>query len=311
MDQLFLNSGPLPLHFNIPPPPPLAPLSPMKMLNPTSANWSLPPSFCFPPMLPFPIQCEELYTGYTPHPALEDSLSAYLPFNRSVKFDISRLDTSKSHLDSSCSSVLNLTAVKQELLEPLDDNQQPTQQQIPQFTPEPIPNPVCDPVLKPSNTYTKPAPTQRRRKSSNDQVPVVPDPSPDYKVADCLSSSEQWDDLLNYITTSSFSTSEHAALQKMWFNAVYEIHIKTKNLKKHLTPAVKYRLRKTNPIPASISSVQPSTNNYFTAEAKHLMETVFNVNKRPDPETVKMLSQQTGLTAKQIRNFFKNKRSRS
>ncbi|KAL5265979.1 hypothetical protein ACHWQZ_G006574 [Mnemiopsis leidyi] len=332
MDQLFLNNTPLRLPYNIPPPPPLAPLSPLKVMNPSSASWNLPPSFTFP-LLPFPVHCEELFTAtlapltatpapFTATPAsfLED------PHHRSLNrsLNLSRLDSSV--LDSSCSSVLNLTAVKQELMEYPSPARTPNPTPLPKPVPLPKASPASTPAPEPASVptpATEPAPVKskptrpsqprRRRTSKADEIPILEDPSSEYKIAEELCSSEQWDDLLTYISTSSFNQAEHPALQKLWFNAVYESYILTKvpEKQKHLTPAVKYRLRKQNPVPVSISSTAPCTNNYFSQEVRSTLDAAFNLNNRPTPEMVKILREQTGLTAKQIRNYFKNKRSRS
>ena len=314
MDQLFLNNIPLRLPYNIPPPPPLAPLSPIKLINPSSASWNLPPSFTFPLL---PVQCEELYTATAP--SVADDLH-HRSFNRS--HNRSRLESSL--LDSSCSSVLNLTAVKLELYGQPSPVRKPVPAAAPKPahspTPAPQPAPTPNPAPAPAPAPAKPKPTRpskpttRRRKTSrNDQIPAVQSASPEYKIAEELSSSEQWDDVLAYITTTSFNPTEHPSLQKMWFNAVYETYALNKMPanQKHLTPAVKYRLRKQNPVPVSISSIVPCTNNYFSQEVKAALDDAFNYNNRPTPEMVKVLMERTGLTAKQIRNYFKNKRSRS
>ena len=115
MDQLFMNTQHLRLPYNIPPPPPLAPLSPIKM-DPSSASWRLPTPFQFPPHMIFPtVQCEELYNASLP---LDESLGCYLPH---IRYNMKM----PSNFDSSSSSVLNLTAVKSEIISPVkqDANQ--------------------------------------------------------------------------------------------------------------------------------------------------------------------------------------------
>lgn len=351
MDQLFLNPNPVRCSFAIPPPPPLAPLSPIKITTPSSATWKLPPSFRFP-LLPFPVHCEELYTSSfpatnhprhpsypttsptahpvypttspTPHPVYPTTSPTQHPLYPTTSYPTSsltpqlaplsrcstteNLDSSAAKLDNSCSSVLELTAVKQELLEEEPKKvKEELLEHIPRKASSPPTTPSQSSIPVPAKTTS--SPPSRPRMTSTDNIPA--NPSPEYRIAICLTSSRMWGDLLTHISVSSFPPSEHPSLQKLWFSAVYSQHIETKKKPTHLSPAIKYRLRKQNPIPASISSVNPSTNNYFSKEVKSVLEGVFLVDKRPNPETVRVLCDRTGLTAKQIRNFFKNKRSRS
>ena len=356
-----MNTQHLRLPYNIPPPPPLAPLSPIKM-DPSSASWRLPTPFQFPPHMIFPtVQCEELYNASLP---LDESLGCYLPH---IKYNMKM----PSNFDSSSSSVLNLTALKSEIISPVKqdahpspysaeglskpcfvrtcftptyntDQYQPTKEistvNFRSLQQTPAPYGLTPPDLKPTYPITQdlkpeslyqptypitppnlpkdltnqpPVPAKKTQCRASTQVPTVTKPSLEYTTANELFLAEQWKDLQTYIATTSFPESEHQSLQKMWFNSVYEVYTKEKQKKTKLTPALRYRLRKQQPVPVNISSVIPATNNHFTDEVRSSMEQVFYVNSRPGPETVKMLVETTGLTAKQIRNFFKNKRQRS
>ena len=48
MNYAYLNARLMPFSTTIPPPPPLAPLSPIKLVDSCSDNWKLPITFQFP-----------------------------------------------------------------------------------------------------------------------------------------------------------------------------------------------------------------------------------------------------------------------
>ena len=288
MNYAYFNSPLIAFPTSIPPPPPLAPLSPIKMMDPSSANWKLPISFQFPvnpPILPN-VYCEELYRS-----SFNDSLSCYLPYR-----------TEYNRLETSSSSVLNLTAVKEEL------GATPVKQLIKK---EDQPQVIPVTILSPPVTPEPPVQSQATRHSpSSPNMDPPSETTSQYETAKSLLDSSSWDQLKDHISNSCFPPIEHPSLQQMWFSAVYTLHQETKGLKR-ISPSVKYRLRKLSPVPVSISSVRPATNNYFSPASRSRMEEVFRVTRHPDPLLVVELVKETGLTAKQIKNFFKNKRSRS
>lgn len=119
----------------------------------------------------------------------------------------------------------------------------------------------------------------------------------------------EYDELISYISSNFFPTSDHELLQTLYYNSLYELH-KISTGKKRLEPTQKYRLRKSHPLPSTISSVKFRSNNHFDDNVKSLLLAVFKKERTPSPETIQTLSESTGLTERQIRNFFKNKRSR-
>ena len=121
---------------------------------------------------------------------------------------------------------------------------------------------------------------------------------------------QQYDELKSYLSVTYFPSSDHPHLQKLFYNSLYELY-KLSSGKRHLVPTQKYRLRKSNPLPSTISSVKFQSNNHFDDNAKSLLLAVFKRERTPSQETIHMLRENTGLTEKQIRNFFKNKRSRA
>eukprot|EP00116_Pleurobrachia_bachei_P010954 sb/3471216/ len=113
-----------------------------------------------------------------------------------------------------------------------------------------------------------------------------------------------------FICNTTFPVNEHPELQKLWFEAVYGLTRTEKGLPR-LTPAVRYRLRKQNPVPPSIASTTPVTNNFHSTDNRALMEEVWRVTRHPDQAILQTLSEQTGLSVRQVKTFFKNKRSRA
>ena len=128
-------------------------------------------------------------------------------------------------------------------------------------------------------------------------------------VAQSLRERKKWEELKYYISETSFAVSDHSFLQNFFYEAVYEIYKIERGLKR-LTPPQRYRLRKTNPLPSSICSTKFRSNNHLDDNARSLLESVFKKNRFPSPEMVQNLVENTGLSAKQVKNYFKNNRSR-
>ena len=128
--------------------------------------------------------------------------------------------------------------------------------------------------------------------------------------AQSLYDQQEYDELLSYLSVTYFPTSDHSHLQTLYYNSLYELY-KISSGKRRLQPTQKYRLRKSNPLPSTISSVKFKSNNHFDDNVRSLLLAVFKKERSPSQDTIEMLSENTGLTERQIRNFFKNKRSRS
>ena len=125
-----------------------------------------------------------------------------------------------------------------------------------------------------------------------------------------LHDSASWSQLRDYLSSHSFPSSEHSILQELYYSAIYSLNKLERGLRS-LTPPQRYRLRKKFPLPSSISSVVYKSNKNHHSSQTELLESVFSENPAPSPEEEQMLSGKTGLTEKQIRNYFKNKRARS
>ena len=125
-----------------------------------------------------------------------------------------------------------------------------------------------------------------------------------------LRDRKQWQELKDYITDTCFPTSEHSLLQNLFYEAVYEMYKERRKLQT-LTPPQRYKMRKSNPLPPTISSVLFSANNHFDDKTKSILEAAFKKNRTPCPVTVAELSDDTGLSHKQIVNFFRLKRNRN
>ena len=176
-------------------------------------------------------------------------------------------------------------------------------------------NSACSsPTIAPTR---KSRPTRSKKRSSAPK-PAVPSPPPTQTPilssgnshhAQQLHDSGSWTELREYLSAGSFPTSDHATLLEIYYTAIYSLTMIERGLRR-LTPTQRYRLRKKYPSPPSISSVKHKANNFHSDSQKELLEAVFRRNTTPGSEEVEMLSGNTGLTEKQIRNFFKNKRSR-
>nr|ADO22647.1 SIX class homeobox transcription factor SIX59e [Mnemiopsis leidyi] len=127
--------------------------------------------------------------------------------------------------------------------------------------------------------------------------------------AQTLYEQKEFDELVTYLSSTYFPSSDHAHLQSLYYNSLYELHMISTG-KRRLEPSHKYKLRRSNPLPSTISSVKFRTNNHFDDNVKSLLLAVFKRERTPSPDTIQTLSDKTGLTERQIRNFFKNKRSR-
>ena len=144
--------------------------------------------------------------------------------------------------------------------------------------------------------------------TSNKQ-PSYADLSDKCLVAQSLRDQKKWEELKDYISETCFTVSDHSFLQNFFYEAVYEIYKIERGLKR-LTPPQRYRLRKTNPLPSTICSTKFKSNNHLDDNARSQLESVFKKYRFPTPEIVQNLVENTGLSAKQVKNYFKNNRSR-
>ena len=128
-------------------------------------------------------------------------------------------------------------------------------------------------------------------------------------VAQSLRERKKWEELKDYISETCFPSKDHSVLQTFFYESVYETYKIERSLKR-LTPPQRYRLRKTYPLPSTICGTEFRSNNHLDDNARALLEAVFKRNRFPNPEVVENLVANTGLSAKQVKNYFKNNRSR-
>ena len=128
-------------------------------------------------------------------------------------------------------------------------------------------------------------------------------------VAQSLRDRKKWGELKEYISETCFPSIDHSVLQTFFYESVYETYKIERGLRR-LTPPQRYRLRKTNPLPSTICSTKFRSNNHLDDNARALLEAVFKRNIFPSREVVENLVANTGLSAKQVKNYFKNNRSR-
>lgn len=125
-----------------------------------------------------------------------------------------------------------------------------------------------------------------------------------------LFKQQQYPLLEHYLSTTTFPSSDHSKLQDLWFSCHYE-HYKQLRGISELTPSHKYRVRRNHPLPATLSSVKFKTNNCFDKVVRARLDEVFGKTPYVKPSQMKELARETGLDKNQIKNYFKNKRSRT
>ena len=165
---------------------------------------------------------------------------------------------------------------------------------------------------------TEHAPSNLPREHCQDTLPS-PLPTPEVTIVEnsvlfalYLYEQRKWTSLKEYLNNNKFHRSFHPKLQDIWYMFLYEEWMESRRLTS-LSPPQKYRIRSRNPLPLSISSVKFKSNNMYDAKTRNLLNTFYEVNPYPDrgDNEVVDIVRQTGLTAYQVKNYFKNKRSRS
>ena len=148
------------------------------------------------------------------------------------------------------------------------------------------------------NSYRSPVPSPTSSTSSSPPSTIIT--LCDQAItAQSMYDEQQYDELKSYLSVTYFPSSDHPHLQKLYYNSLYELY-KISSGKRHLIPTTKYRLRKSNPLPSTISSVKFQSNNHFDDNTRSLLLGVFKRERTPSQETMHMLRENTGLTEKQI-----------
>ncbi|KAI6213372.1 Homeobox domain-containing protein [Aphelenchoides besseyi] len=118
---------------------------------------------------------------------------------------------------------------------------------------------------------------------------------------------EDYPKMYSILENHQFSQSSHQHLQQLWWEARYRESQKIRG--RNLGPVDKYRVRKKHPLPNTIWDGEQKTHCFKERTRKALREHYLK-DPYPNPAMKKELATQTGLTAMQVGNWFKNRRQR-
>lgn len=104
-----------------------------------------------------------------------------------------------------------------------------------------------------------------------------------------------------------FDPSSHEMLQNMWYKAHYCEAEKLRG--RELGAVDKYRIRRKYPLPRTIWDGE-ETVYCFKEKSRQLLKQCYEQNRYPTPHEKRLIAKQTGLTLKQVSNWFKNRRQR-
>ena len=117
----------------------------------------------------------------------------------------------------------------------------------------------------------------------------------------------RYQELYNIIETHEFAQKYHLQLQDIWYQAHYK---EAEGVRGRALGAVdKYRLRQKFPLPRTIWDGE-ETVNFFKEKSRNSLKETYKLNKYPTLDERKALAKKTGLTLKQVLNWFKNRRVR-
>ncbi|CAL8110678.1 unnamed protein product [Orchesella dallaii] len=122
-----------------------------------------------------------------------------------------------------------------------------------------------------------------------------------------LQDARKFTQVYKILETNTFSPQYHLKLQKLWFEAHYKEAEITRG--RPLGAVDKYRIRKKHGLPRTIWDGE-ETVYCFKERSRNALKDSFRVEKYPNLEEKKKLSNETGLTMTQVGNWFKNKRQR-
>ncbi|KAI1694136.1 homeobox domain-containing protein [Ditylenchus destructor] len=142
-------------------------------------------------------------------------------------------------------------------------------------------------------------------------------PTTAMKISQCESVLRAWalvyfhtgnyKELYNILENHKFTHSSHTKLQAMWQEAHYQEA--EKMCGRPLGPVDKYRVRKEYPMPPTIWDNEQKTD-CFEERTRTTLREHYLRDPYPNPAKKKELAAQTGLTARQVGNWFKNRRKR-
>ncbi|KAL5270811.1 hypothetical protein ACHWQZ_G001471 [Mnemiopsis leidyi] len=131
-----------------------------------------------------------------------------------------------------------------------------------------------------------------------------------YTHAKSLYSAGRFSKLRVFLRSNYFSAAHQPDLQNLWYCSLYEEYKVARGLLE-MTPAQRYRIRRNNPLPKTLSATKFTANNYFDDDTKAILDFYFAKSKYPLPEDCETMMARTGLKMNQIKTYFKNKRSRT
>lgn len=114
-------------------------------------------------------------------------------------------------------------------------------------------------------------------------------------------------ELYSILVNHTFTVSNHASLQQLWFKAHYMEAQKARG--RPLGAVDKYRLRRKYPLPKTIWDGE-ETIYCFKEKSRQALKDCYKQNRYPTPVEKRNLAKRTGLTLTQVSNWFKNRRQR-
>ncbi|KAK7882621.1 hypothetical protein WMY93_028795 [Mugilogobius chulae] len=118
---------------------------------------------------------------------------------------------------------------------------------------------------------------------------------------------EEFKELYSILESHDFHPSNHGFLQDLYLKARYKEAERSRG--RSLGAVDKYRLRKKFPLPKTIWDGEETV--YLLKEkSRNALKECYKSNRYPSPDEKKNLAKVTGLSLKQVSNWFKNRRQR-
>lgn len=114
-------------------------------------------------------------------------------------------------------------------------------------------------------------------------------------------------EVYSILESHEFDPSSHEMLQNMWYKSHYCEAEKLRG--RELGAVDKYRIRRKYPLPRTIWDGE-ETVYCFKEKSRQLLKQCYEQNRYPTPQEKRLIAKQTGLTLKQVSNWFKNRRQR-
>ena len=114
-------------------------------------------------------------------------------------------------------------------------------------------------------------------------------------------------EVFSILESHAFEMGSHDMLQDMWYKAHYCEAEKIRG--RPLGAVDKYRIRRKYPLPRTIWDGE-ETIYCFKEKSRQVLKQCYESNRYPSPQEKRMIAKQTGLSLKQVSNWFKNRRQR-